>query len=291
MDKVIRFPDGLLNDCKPTAALLLDGASAIEQCIITAGQQGTFFLQQHLLYVVLGGKVELRTGHQKVTLQRNEMVLLRKYSSVEFTKSRVGSEVFKSLLFAIRDDFLREFLSKQSTALPQREDSVDARLSAITMSDQLVAYCQSLEPYFKAPDHVPAGLLRLKMMELLYGVADSSQAILGQMMLLDSPSKADIQRVVEEHYATPVTVEQLAWLSGRSLSTFKRDFQALYHEAPARWVRERKLQEAASLLRKTELSVTDICYRLGFESLAAFSNAFRHRFGVSPSQIRATAQP
>lgn len=287
MEKIQRFPEALIDGCSTTAAPTLDGASVIGQCIVTAGQRGTFFLQQHLLYVVLGGKVELRVGRQHIKLYRNEMVLLRKYSTVEYAKSgNNATGVFESMLFAIREDFLREFLSRQNLLLPQGSQDAEPGLKSSAMSEQLVAYCRSLEPYFNNPSSVPTGLLKLKIQELLYGVAGCSQMIMRQMLLLDSPRKADIRRIVEEHYNTPVTVDQMAWLSGRSVSSFKRDFQEIYHEAPARWIRERRMTEAQRLLLQADMSVADVGYRLGFESPAYFSNAFRHRFGEAPSKFR-----
>ena len=74
MEKAIRFPNDLLDGCDTASALKLDGVSAIGQCIVTAGQHGTFFLQQHLLYVVLDGKVELKIGRQTVTLHKDDSV-------------------------------------------------------------------------------------------------------------------------------------------------------------------------------------------------------------------------
>lgn len=287
MEKILKFPEDLLSGCSTTAVLRLDGASVIGQCIVTAGQHGTFFLRQHMLYVVLGGKVVLRTGHQRVTLHKNEMVMLRKYSTIEYSKSGNGATgVFESMLFAIRDDFLREFLSKQNLPEPHGEDAAELGLKASAMNEQLVAYCRSLEPYFSNSSSQPSELLKLKMMELFYGVAGCSLMIMRQMQLFVNPRKADIRRIVEEHYDTPVTIDQLAWMSGRSLSSFKRDFMAIYHEAPARWIRERRMAEAHRLLQQSDMSIADVGYSLGYESPAYFSNAFRHRFGVSPSQVR-----
>ena len=190
MEMAIRFPNDLLDGCDTTSALKLDGVSAIGQCIVTAGQHGTFFLQQHLLYVVLDGKVELKIGRKTVTLHKNEMILLRKYDSVTYDKSgdnKTGK--FESLLFAIHDGILREFLDKQPIA--QLQDDAPSihsdRLQPCGMSEQFIAYCRLLEPYFIHPDSIPTGLLKLKMQELLYDVADCSSDILRQMPLLDSP--------------------------------------------------------------------------------------------------------
>ena len=67
----------------------------------------------------------------------------------------------------------------------------------------------------------------------------------------------------------------MAYLSGRSLSSFKREFQDIYGESPARWIREKRLSKAQQMLRSSSLSVADVAYSLGFENpthLAVSSN-------------------
>ena len=81
MTKITKFPSALISGNCTTSSLRLDGGSIIDQCIVTAGESGTFFLEQHLLYVVLGGSVKLACGRQTWTVGKNEMILLRKAHS------------------------------------------------------------------------------------------------------------------------------------------------------------------------------------------------------------------
>ncbi|MCR4809767.1 MAG: hypothetical protein K5896_07895 [Prevotella sp.] len=103
MAKITKFPSALISGDCTTSSLVLDGGSIIDQCIVTAGERGTSFLEQHLLYVVLGGSVKLTCGRQSWTVGKNEMILLRRAQSVSYEKQ--GSEetgLFESQLFAIR---------------------------------------------------------------------------------------------------------------------------------------------------------------------------------------------
>ena len=88
--KITKFPSALISGDCTTSSLVLDGGSIIDQCIVTAGERGTFFLEQHLLYVVLGGRVKLACGRQSWTVGKNEMILLRRAQSVSYEKQ--GSE-------------------------------------------------------------------------------------------------------------------------------------------------------------------------------------------------------
>ena len=283
MNKITKFPSALISGDCTTSSLVLDGGSIIDQCIVTAGERGTFFLEQHLLYVVLGGSVKLTCGRQSWTVGKNEMILLRRAQSVSYEKQ--GSEetgLFESQLFAINDELLKDFLTSQQVVIPAMTEEYGAQVSP--MSERLVAYCWSLAPYFNDPSQVNPGLLRLKVMELLYNVMDCSKNIFRQMLQLRQPVKTDIHRVVEENYTSPISLDELAYLSGRSLSSFKRDFQDIYGESPARWIREKRLAKAHEMLRSSSLSVADVAYSLGFENPTHFSRIFKQQYGYAPSQ-------
>ena len=283
MTKITKFPSALISGDCTTSSLVLDGGSIIDQCIVTAGERGTFFLEQHLLYVVLGGCVKLTCGRQTWTVRKNEMILLRRAQSVSYEKQ--GSEetgLFESQLFAINDELLKDFLTSQQVQIPTMKEEYGTQVSP--MSERLVAYCWSLSPYFNDPSQVNPGLLRLKVMELLYNVMDCSKNIFRQMLQLRQPVKTDIHRVVEENYTSPISLDELAYLSGRSLSSFKREFQDIYGAPPARWIREKRLSKAHEMLQSSALSVADVAYSLGFENPTHFSRIFKQQYGYAPSQ-------
>jgi len=123
-------------------------------------------------------------------------------------------------------------------------------------------------------------------MELLYGISECSKNMFQQVLQLRHPVRADIRQVVEQHYATPVTLPELAYLSGRSLSSFKRDFQLIYNMPPAQWIRTKRLEKAKEMLQKTLLPVTEICYSMGFENISHFSRIFKDHYGQSPTEYR-----
>ena len=282
MDKTTKFPSALISGDCTTSSLRLAGGSIIDQCIVTAGESGTFFLEQHLLYVVLGGSVKLTCGRQSWTVGKNEMILLRKAHSISYEKKgSTKTGLFESQLFAINDELLKDFLTTQQVNVPPMTEEFGAQVSP--MSERLVAYCWSLAPYFNDSLQVSPGLLRLKVMELLYNVIDCSKNIFRQMLQLRQPVKVDVRRVVEENYTSPISIKELAYLSGRSLSSFKRDFQSIYGVSPAKWIREKRLSKARQMLLSSQMSVADVAYSLGFENPTHFSRIFKQQYGASPS--------
>ena len=95
---------------------------------------------------------------------------------------------------------------------------------------------------------------------------------------------------MEKNYTSPVSLTELAYLSGRSLASFKRDFLAIYNMPPSKWIRKKRLDKAKEILKNTSIAVSDICYSLGYENPAHFSRIFKEQFGHSPTKVRREGQ-
>jgi AraC family transcriptional regulator, exoenzyme S synthesis regulatory protein ExsA len=150
-------------------------------------------------------------------------------------------------------------------------------------------FMESLELYFLEPESIDEYLTKIKLLELLFNLSQVDGNILPQLMDLRSHFRADITMIVESNVMSPTSLTELAMLAGRSLSSFKRDFLAIYNMPPSTWIRQRRLEKARELLINTTMTVTDVCYTLGFENLAHFSRLFKSCFGSSPSRSRPTA--
>jgi AraC family transcriptional regulator len=86
--------------------------------------------------------------------------------------------------------------------------------------------------------------------------------------------------------AEPVRLNDIAAAACLSPFHFHRSFTQVFHQTPHQYLTRQRLHRAADLLRRTNLSVTEIGLDAGFESLASFSDLFRRHYGVSPRQYR-----
>jgi len=96
---------------------------------------------------------------------------------------------------------------------------------------------------------------------------------------------------MDRDFAEPLNVPGLARVALMSPAHFSRQFRATFAETPHRYLQRRRIERACALLRDSELSVTDISYAVGFESLGTFSRTFTSIIGRSPSAYRAQARP
>jgi AraC-like DNA-binding protein len=94
---------------------------------------------------------------------------------------------------------------------------------------------------------------------------------------------------IDREYAQPLNVEALARGVHMSAGHLSREFRLAYGEAPYGYLMTRRIERAMALLRRGDLSVTEVCFAVGCSSLGTFSSRFTELVGVSPSAYRRTA--
>ena len=92
---------------------------------------------------------------------------------------------------------------------------------------------------------------------------------------------------MDRAYAEPLDVPALARRAGVSRAHFTRSFKRTFGETPHQYLMSRRMERAKSLLRAGDLSVTEVCFAVGFSSLGSFSARFTEVTGESPSAFQA----
>jgi AraC-like DNA-binding protein len=94
---------------------------------------------------------------------------------------------------------------------------------------------------------------------------------------------------IDRDYAQPLDVEALARGAHMSAGHLSRQFRLAYGESPYAYLMTRRIERAMALLRRGDLSVTDVCFAVGCSSLGTFSTRFAELVGVPPSTYRRQA--
>jgi AraC-like DNA-binding protein len=100
---------------------------------------------------------------------------------------------------------------------------------------------------------------------------------------------AQLRRVrdrIDREYAQPLNVEALARDAHMSAGHFSRAFRRAYGESPYSYLMTRRIERAMALLRRGDLSVTEVCFEVGCSSLGTFSTRFTELVGMPPSAYR-----
>ncbi|MCX4783800.1 helix-turn-helix transcriptional regulator [Streptomyces sp. NBC_01264] len=94
---------------------------------------------------------------------------------------------------------------------------------------------------------------------------------------------------IDREYAQPLNVEALAHDVNMSAGHLSRQFRAAYGESPYAYLMTRRIERAAALLRRGDLSVTEVCFAVGCASLGTFTTRFTELVGMPPGAFRRQA--
>ncbi|WP_067539944.1 helix-turn-helix transcriptional regulator [Nocardia crassostreae] len=111
-----------------------------------------------------------------------------------------------------------------------------------------------------------------------------------QQHLQDLARLRRVKDRIDREYAQPLDVERLARDAHMSAGHLSRQFRAAYGESPYSYLMTRRIERAMALLRRGDLSVTEVCFEVGCSSLGTFSTRFSELVGVSPSVYKREAE-
>ncbi|MDH8702729.1 AraC-like DNA-binding protein [Dysgonomonadaceae bacterium PH5-43] len=248
----------------------------------------TNMLKEHFLLFALEGTNELRIGDQFISLKKGEMMLLKKATYVEIVKSGdpLENHMYESVSFSLKKEILLDFIKLIEMDHYSAESVPDDEIMIYSYGTRLQTFLESMKPYFDDNENIKTGLFKLKILELLYDLSQANPRFLQQLVNFNRNEARDLMNTLELYYLQPYTLEELASISGRSLSSFRREFESIFHMTPAKWIQEKRLQKAKELFLSTQLTIADVCYEVGYENASHFSRLYKSHFGYSPSETK-----
>jgi AraC-like DNA-binding protein len=112
------------------------------------------------------------------------------------------------------------------------------------------------------------------------------RALIAEQRLKDLARLRRVRDRIDREYARPLNVEALARGAGMSAGHLSRQFRLAYGESPYACLMTRRIERATALLRRGDLSVTEVCFAVGCSSLGTFSTRFTRLVGMPPSAYR-----
>jgi len=143
----------------------------------------------------------------------------------------------------------------------------------------------SLIPYFNVEGELPESLASLKITEAINILRIIDPGVDGVLANFDVPGKIDLVSFMQRNFMFNRSLEKFSYLTGRSLSTFNRDFRKLFHTTPQKWLTDKRLELAYYHLAEKRKKPSEVYLEVGFEDLSHFSFIFKKKYGVSPNQL------
>ncbi|NDV22481.1 helix-turn-helix transcriptional regulator [Desulfovibrio sp. JC022] len=245
-------------------------------------------VSQHSLVFVLEGTKYIHSADGDMVVRKGEAFFCRKGCHLMSEMIPENGGTFDTVLFFFDDPMFANFVNLLSV---KKINSTRLERSAfnIKVADPVGIYLASMLSLFDSPLGRNNDFLRLKVEELLHYICitPGNDEFLSFLISCRDVGREDLSVVMERYFNKNISLETIAELSGRSLSSFKREFKKTFDTTPARWIRQRRMSWAEQLIRNSNKNITEISYESGYESLSHFSTLFRKNYGVTPREYRA----
>jgi AraC-like DNA-binding protein len=256
-------------------------------CLIDELRTGFWTPCNYVIYI-LTGKKSWKTADVACTGNPGDAIFLKKGA---YVADKFLEEEFCSLIIFLPDAFIRSVML-QHNLRNQGGTHHHAQKSMLRLNVDpiLESYFMSVFSYFPHQTPPPTELLRVKFEEFVIHILSTinNPELSGYFEHIRSSERVSVREIMEENFTHNMKLEEYARLCGRSLSTFRRDFQKTYHTTPSSWLLNKRLEFAKVLLETTDGSVADLSFESGFENTSHFIRAFKSKFGTTPLKYRHT---
>ncbi len=230
-----------------------------------------------ILLVIKGNQIIRNYDGADLVVNENEMVILPKdiYVVSDFV---INKNNFEAFIFFIDDILIEKFLLFN---LYDLKNKLNNKVLKTRTTYQVNKFIQSLNEIYKNTKNNKV-FLELKILEflLLLESHDTSKILIPS--LIGSTKKRNIKKFMERNYLENLKINDYASLTGRSVSTFNREFKRLYGTTPNKWLIGKRLSKSNELLKSTNLSVTQVALEVGYENISHFIDAYKKIYGVTP---------
>lgn len=277
-------------------------------CLLNQGEQGIFYkcLKKDLLdvefytnmpcfvYIENGVEVITNSDNKRHHLTEDTVVFLPQGQNLhsDFVHS---TDSLKAYLIFIDDEIISEYLKNKKSRLTNTKEYKE--LYKVKCGPMFKSFFDSVKMMSKEKEGISStikgDLLKLKLLEFLHLLAAIDESALNARLSNRNNTlrpKRNIIRLLEESDLLKLSLDDLSNLSGRSLSSFNRDFKAIYNMPPKRWLQDKRLTHARNLLIDRDLSVTDVAVEIGYDNVSHFIKLFKEKYKITPKQLKQTIE-
>ncbi|MDD1795463.1 helix-turn-helix transcriptional regulator [Enterovibrio sp. ZSDZ42] len=237
--------------------------------------------QPCLIFIESGRETLTNSDNDTIELHAGSAILLGQGLNLhsDFVKS---TETLKAYLVFFDELMVVEYLKKAKRDV--RVSSAEQGFCVLADKDNCLAnFFTTIQS-----DITSSSYLDVKLQELLHllafvGDKDTIHALLSKKAI---STKRNLHRLLESDEVLFLTIRDLAQLSGRSISSFNRDFKRIYRITPQKWLRDKRLTHANTLLERGTISVTDVALEVGYDNVSNFIRVFKLKYGKTPNQIK-----
>jgi len=234
----------------------------------------------HLLIWLISGQTRVEQSDVSMTFDAGSRFLLPHNQVVRFKNSPTEGLPFKALTIRLADKKLKDIyslLNSFPSFLPV--DRTPLELKSNVSLDIMSKFFISL---YEKDRTLNKHAVTVKISQLVHMLRIHEPQLDNLLASFETPGKPDLEKFMEGHFAFNISIEDFGRLTGRSISTFNRDFRKTFGMPPQKWLTKKRLELAFLKLTVLMKKPVDVYREVGFEDLSHFSFAFKKQYGYPP---------
>ena len=248
---------------------------------------GVFPVENHSLIYLFSGSLWLEQKgkiDKVVIIRAGECVFVRKDLSVGIVKNvDKSTHRFESVTMSFSRSFLQGvYRSLSGDVVGAHVQRSRKAFLKMPVTDELKSLFENALEMLKTSSSLDRAWVNKELNEGLTCVLKADRSVYASIFDFASPWKIDLLEFMNENYMYRLSLKELANYTGRSLSTFKRDFKKLTDQTPERWIIDKRLDEAQRLLAHGCRRVSEVMAKVGITNQSYFSRAYKDKFGYTP---------
>ncbi len=237
----------------------------------------------HMLVWFISGETKIVQADATYFFKKGDIFLIPRNQLATIINYPKDGQPHKTVVMHLSVERLRDFYSSRKTTVKPPKSQKIYNFNNHPLLESCLA---SLIPYFDMKD-VPAEIASLKITEAISILRSLNRDIDNVLANFEEPGKINLADYMEKNFMFNLPMEKFGYLTGRSLTTFKRDFKKIFNSTPQRWLTQKRLELAHYQFVEKKKKPIDVCYETGFENLSHFSFAFKKHFGYAPTELLA----
>lgn len=273
--KIITLPDEL-NLENSQSVQVFDYRSSQE----IAKQQ--IILNQNTFSFLTEGTKEVVFDNSALSIDNSKFLIMRSGHCL-MTEKLSNIRNYRSVLLFFTSETLLKFIRK--IELNKAESTEYKSVYSFGYDEFIQRFVNSLLDISKLSKDIQKKLLEVKFEEImLYLTEIYGTKFLYSLIANSNDITQKFIRTIESNLLSKLTLKELAFLCGMSVSTFKREFEKHYSESPIKWFQNKRLEQAHYLLNQEQKSSSEIYFEVGYENLSSFIQAYKSKYGITPKQ-------
>lgn len=249
-------------------------------------------LTEHAIVYILSGQKKIYVEGSEYTINAGELFLAVRGSYVMSEYLPATGDEFRSIMFFFNTESIVELLHLCRSQTFSKHLSF--QVQTLQAPKRLQLFYEHVERFGLDNHYLFAKeLLTIKVKELFYILLSETLTKSITLLFMSKVyymSKHSLVKIVNDNIYNKVTIETLAHLSCKSVSTFKRAFVQEFKMSPIAWIINKRLERARFLLLNTEKPVAEIAQECGFDTYAHFARSFKNKYNISALQFRSDMQ-